>query len=279
MKHRRFISSFTIIALSLSLAACGKKAVELDMSAKAEYIQKVSDQTKSSDGRYVLTASDDGVKEYGAENVFIEMLSKDYFLEAMPEGAEYYADLIRNRLTLQYAYNGLALIHFDEDELPELMVIDGDLQYGDGKIYSIGSDGRPYLMLKFISNYGGVSYQPYRGIYSMTTGSQGWFMTFFLKYEGNGVKMLQAMLSDESGLPYTEDNTPAPPRYYIDVPVSEGLKKSFSDPLNVSDILYRVDGASSSDLELDRATEVEAGEYKGNLRKYDGSGFVSVGAK
>ena len=266
-----------VILAALSLCACGKEPVELDMSAKAEYIQKVKPEETASDGKVILKGSDEGVNDLGMGNVTVTALPKDVFLETMPEGAEYYEEMIRNRLTIANTSNGLALVHFDSDALPELLVIDGDQHYGDGKIYSIGQDGRPYLMLKFIPTSGSVAYQPYSGIYKEEFGGQGWFMSLFLKYDGSSVSVLEAVNYDGNDISDSDDGTLAPIKYYRDVRVSESLKVVLADPMNIIGVADRVE--SGYDFETDKATEIEASAYYELIRSCDGGGMVIVNLK
>ena len=263
-----------VILAALSLCACGKEPGELDMSAKAEYIQRVKPEETASDGKVILKGSDDGVNDHGIGSVTVTALPKDVFLETMPEGAEYYEDLIRNRLTIANTENGLALIHFDSDALPELLVIDGNYHYGDGKLYSIGQDGRPYLMLKFIPTSGSVSYRPYSCIYKEEFGGQGWFMSLFLKYDGGNVSVLEAVNYDGNDISDSDDGTLAPIKYYRNVHVSESLKIVLADPMNVIGVADRIE--SGYDFETEKAMEIDASAYYELIRSYDGDGMVNV---
>lgn len=268
MKALRLITLITITAALL--CGCGKEPVELDMSARAEYIQKVQPGETASDGKVILKGSDDGVNEHGAGNVLVKALPKDVFLEEEPEGAAYYEDMIRNNLPLQYTNNGLALIHFDSDALPELMVIDGDMHYGEGKIYSIGQDGRPYLMMKFIPNSGTAAYKPYLSVYKEEFGGQGYFITLFLKYENGSVSVEEAFNYDGNGISDSDDGTLAPIKYFRDVRVSESLKNVLADPMNLIGVADRIQ--SGYDFETERATAIEAADYYGLVR----DGLVTV---
>ncbi len=257
------------VLISALLCSCGKPAVELDVTAPGAYIEKVKTADTSTDGKVILKGSDEGVKSYGAENAVVESYSRDRFLDVMPEGAEYYEDLIRNRIEFVSSISNMALIHFDGDELPELMVVDGDTHYNTGYIYSIGSDGRPYLMFRFLSEYGGMRYTPYKSIFSMSYGNQGYFRTFYLQYDNGNLNIRGAVLDNGGKISDYEDVDTDGERYYVDVPYSDELKSNYA--------LFMEPDAVRPRTYTDKGTAVDEAGYASRCLELSDGTMVSVG--
>ena len=254
----------------LSLTACGKEkeAVELDMTAPASKPFETAGSIAAAAAN-AYKGSDNGAGKDAGEGTYVRALTYFEFTEAMPEGAVYYENLIKKKLT--YDHNELlALIHFDSDELPELVVLDRSAPLTEGRIYSIGNDGSPYRMLNFCSEMGEFYYKPYQGKYSVHYAYEGMSETFYFTYANGTVTVDGAVMADESGLPRQDDGSLAPFKYYIDVPIQYSMADNLNSLLYGEQSGYWFSGK-------DDAKSVDEDAYNERIMELSGGGFVHVG--
>lgn len=268
---------FLSIICGFSLCACGKQkeAVDLDMSAPASKpfettgYSPLSPSSPGSSPESGYKGSDAGVGKDAGEGTYIKALPYFDFMEAMPEGVLYYEKLIKTGLTFDHN-ELLALIHFDSDNLPELVVLDRSAPLTEGRIYSIGNDGSPYRMTTFCSELGELHYKPYQGRYSVHYEYEGVSETFYMHFADGITTVDAAVMADESGLPIQEDGSMSPFKYYIDVPIQHSMAENLGLLLYGEQSAYWFAGK-------DDAKSVDEDKYKERKAELEDGGFVRVG--
>ena len=274
MKKRLFLSIICVLALG----GCGKQkeAVDLDMSAPASKPFETTGYSPLSSSSSVTSAplstykgSDAGLSSDAGEGTYIKALTYFEFMEEMPEGALYYEGMIKTKLTFDHN-ELLALIHFDSDKLPELVVLDRSAPLTEGRIYSIGNDGSPYRMTTFCSELGELHYKPYQGRYSVHYEHEGVSETFYMHFADGITTVEAAVMADESGLPILEDGSLSPYKYYIDVPIQHSMAENLDLLLYGEQSAYWFAGK-------EEAKSVDEDKYKERVGELEDGGFVRVG--
>ena len=158
------------------------------------------------------------------EHFLTNCLKKEDFLAFHENGVELYRDLVESDEALDGFITENTEMHyglflFDDDDIPELAIVDGDYHVAAFKVYSIGEDGKPYEMIMCNGEFGCLYYNCRRGVLKLVYGNQGCFTSFFVKVGKEGITFLGAAF--ENGGSFT--TTPGELDYYIDLEASEEL--------------------------------------------------------
>lgn len=124
-------------------------------------------------------------------------LKKEDFLAFHEPGIDPYRELIERDDSLDGflatdVEMHYGLFYLDDDNIPELAIVDGDYHIAAYKIYSVGADQKPYEMIMCDGEFGALYYNCKTGVIMLVYGNQGCFTHFFLQVDGEQIKYLGA---------------------------------------------------------------------------------------
>ena len=87
-------------------------------------------------------------------------------------------------------------VYIDEDEIPELLLADGDLHVSRIGLYIYNKESEKIEFLASFSSYGELEYVPKKNIINSYYGSHGYYHTAYSKIEENEIKLIDVFLAD-----------------------------------------------------------------------------------
>ena len=152
-----------------------------------------------------------------------KVVPEEEFCASGEAGVELYADYIGTDDFYDGFYNRedirLALIFLDDDDIPELVAMEGKGPSPLVKIWTVGNDGAPEELITFSSFYGSFRYGERSSVVEMVYGNQGKFTCYYLKAGRDGVRYMGAALEDGGGPPYAPENT----EYQTDIQLPDDI--------------------------------------------------------
>ncbi len=206
------------------------------------------------------------------------------FLASDLEGVELYRDYIGS----EDYYKGFAedyldasarcmLIYLDDDDIPELAVIDGNYHVAPIKIVSIDDSGNYYCEIMCFGEFGAIKYAERKGIIRLVYGNQGYFVSYYIHVAGGEREFLGCALSNGSGHPYDEDGNPAPMRYTIEIPMTdEKCRKIAEDPYYFADGSKDYTEEDYTNVDVEAGKDVDEEAYMAYEKSFIGDGSTAI---
>ncbi len=129
-------------------------------------------------------------KESKGEIETVETIYQDSFATIQEDGIEKYGEGFKARYMPAY---------LDDDEIPELLVAWGEQSpFGVSVYRQDTTDGTVHYVGTFSSG-GEIQFVPRKNRIASDYGNHGYFLTCYSEIQGNGVRLVDATLSDASG--------------------------------------------------------------------------------